>query len=169
MCGLACKDALKSLLNIDIKLKWINDLIYKDKKLGGILVESRIRGDTIELFIGIGINVNNSLSELSQDVKDIAITLKDDLLQETDIYHLSALISNKIEEYFALYENHDYDKIKALWMKTSHSIGRNISFVVKNEKKHGMTLGIDDFGALIVQDNHGQEYLLSNNIDVEYK
>ena len=42
-----------------IKIKWPNDLLINDKKICGILLESRI-SDTMEgLILGIGVNVNN--------------------------------------------------------------------------------------------------------------
>ena len=45
-------------INIGAKIKWPNDIYVKDKKLGGILIENRIKGAFITTtIIGIGLNV----------------------------------------------------------------------------------------------------------------
>lgn len=41
----------------DIKLKWVNDMVIKDHKIGGVLVKSDILANHIYLQIGIGINI----------------------------------------------------------------------------------------------------------------
>ena len=46
-----------------MKLKWINDLIVNNKKIGGVLCESE-QEDCIIVFIGIGINVQLDQSDL---------------------------------------------------------------------------------------------------------
>jgi BirA family biotin operon repressor/biotin-[acetyl-CoA-carboxylase] ligase len=43
----------------DIKIKWPNDIYYKDKKMGGVLIENVLKKSIIEsAVIGIGLNVN---------------------------------------------------------------------------------------------------------------
>ena len=62
--ALALLAAIKTTIAIDkvfgksVKLKWPNDLIYKSKKIGGILIESENINDKFLIVIGIGINVH---------------------------------------------------------------------------------------------------------------
>ncbi|MCM1451836.1 MAG: biotin--[acetyl-CoA-carboxylase] ligase [Clostridium sp.] len=53
---------LRSLLNTDdVCIKWPNDIYYRDKKLGGILIENSLAGVRIDRsIVGIGINVNQT-------------------------------------------------------------------------------------------------------------
>ena len=54
------------------EIKWPNDVYLAGKKLAGILIENILEGDLVKAsIIGIGLNVNNDLGELS----DIAISL----------------------------------------------------------------------------------------------
>lgn len=47
--------------DIDLRLKWPNDIYYSNlMKLGGVLVNSTIMGQTFHLLIGCGFNVSNS-------------------------------------------------------------------------------------------------------------
>ncbi|WP_017295248.1 biotin--[acetyl-CoA-carboxylase] ligase [Geminocystis herdmanii] len=51
-------------LYIPVKIKWLNDLILEEKKLGGILCETKIEKNRIKnIVIGVGINYQNSYPE----------------------------------------------------------------------------------------------------------
>lgn len=67
--AVACRRAIKKVCDLDVGIKWVNDIIYRGKKAGGILSESE--GDFV--FIGIGINCYGK--EFPKEIKDIAISL----------------------------------------------------------------------------------------------
>jgi BirA family biotin operon repressor/biotin-[acetyl-CoA-carboxylase] ligase len=56
--GLITSIAVFDIFNKDVLLKWPNDLIFNNKKVGGILVESQNQNNEIIITIGIGINLN---------------------------------------------------------------------------------------------------------------
>ena len=59
-------DAIQDFFDIDIQLKWPNDLVYKNKKIGGILVESVNSDGKFFVVIGVGINLKlDALEALS--------------------------------------------------------------------------------------------------------
>jgi BirA family biotin operon repressor/biotin-[acetyl-CoA-carboxylase] ligase len=61
LAGLSLLSALKSLdTKVTSNLKWPNDLLIREKKLAGILVEARGNG----VVVGIGLNVNMTKSDL---------------------------------------------------------------------------------------------------------
>ena len=49
------------------KIKWPNDLLLNGKKFAGVLCETGFKGSWVDLFLGIGVNVNMD----AQDVKEI--------------------------------------------------------------------------------------------------
>ncbi|MEN6323246.1 MAG: biotin--[acetyl-CoA-carboxylase] ligase [Proteiniphilum sp.] len=58
IASLAVKNTLDQFTD-DIRIKWPNDIYWKDKKIAGILIENDIQGKHIEnSVIGIGININ---------------------------------------------------------------------------------------------------------------
>ncbi len=64
--ALALRAALKDGADVDIDLKWPNDLLHDGRKLGGILIESRALDAGRFLFaIGFGINVHMREDELA--------------------------------------------------------------------------------------------------------
>ena len=52
-------EVFKELYNIELEIKFPNDIIYKDKKIGGILTQAKVNGSKVKyIVIGIGINTN---------------------------------------------------------------------------------------------------------------
>ncbi len=58
--GVAIAEALTQLGFPDIQLKWPNDIVHQQKKLGGILIETLIQGQSLQAVIGIGLNVSSA-------------------------------------------------------------------------------------------------------------
>ncbi len=57
--SLAALDLLREYLPEGVALKWPNDLYYRDRKAGGILIENAVSGRFLQhSVIGIGLNVN---------------------------------------------------------------------------------------------------------------
>jgi BirA family transcriptional regulator, biotin operon repressor / biotin---[acetyl-CoA-carboxylase] ligase len=60
--GLAVAEALDPFLRSPIQLKWPNDLMLGERKVGGILCEARWQGEALGwVAVGLGINVRNPL------------------------------------------------------------------------------------------------------------
>lgn len=58
LVSLAIKDYLSKRID-DVSIKWPNDIYWKDKKIGGMLIENVLLGDTIkQSIIGVGLNIN---------------------------------------------------------------------------------------------------------------
>jgi BirA family biotin operon repressor/biotin-[acetyl-CoA-carboxylase] ligase len=63
--GIALARSLSRAFGIDLRLKWPNDLLSREKKVGGILVEGRILPDgTGYVVVGLGLNVRATRAEL---------------------------------------------------------------------------------------------------------
>jgi BirA family biotin operon repressor/biotin-[acetyl-CoA-carboxylase] ligase len=61
MCGLAVREAIARLITPPVLVKWPNDLLVEGRKLGGILVETRMAQGTVSTaVVGIGLNVGAS-------------------------------------------------------------------------------------------------------------
>ena len=61
LTALACHEALDNYTN-GFSIKWPNDIYWKDKKIGGILIENELEGEYIvQSIIGIGLNINQEV------------------------------------------------------------------------------------------------------------
>src|SRR5260370_35331087 len=65
LAAIATREALENETGASVKLKWPNDLVLGNAKLGGILIESKTLADRISFaFLGIGLNINQSNAKL---------------------------------------------------------------------------------------------------------
>lgn len=68
-------DTLKKLYNINVNIKYPNDIIYNNLKLGGILTQTTTINEKVKtLIIGIGLNVNQL--DFAEEISEIATSLK---------------------------------------------------------------------------------------------
>jgi BirA family biotin operon repressor/biotin-[acetyl-CoA-carboxylase] ligase len=76
--GLAVAAAIEAMgPGVPVRIKWPNDLMVGDRKLGGVLCEARWQGETLAWVVaGVGINVSNPIPP---ELADVAIALADRL------------------------------------------------------------------------------------------
>ena len=75
LTGIAIQKALVKF-DTSVKLKWPNDLLLNGKKIGGILCESKVKGNFLnQIVIGIGLNVNETKEDFSPTIQSIANSL----------------------------------------------------------------------------------------------
>jgi BirA family biotin operon repressor/biotin-[acetyl-CoA-carboxylase] ligase len=57
--ALSCRELLNQFTGGDIFVKWPNDIYWRDRKAGGILIENQLSGSELRFSIaGIGLNIN---------------------------------------------------------------------------------------------------------------
>ena len=87
-CGIACIEALKEICNIDCFLKPVNDIYIQNKKLGGILVESKLHKAGISMLI-TGIRINTKKTNHTLDRKIIEPISLEEILGEKEFKNFS--------------------------------------------------------------------------------
>lgn len=88
---------IKNLYKIELEIKEPNDIIYKNKKIGGILTQTKLLGEKIKcLVIGIGINTNQT--NFTQEIKETATSLKKEFNIQVDNQELITEFCNKFEQ-----------------------------------------------------------------------
>lgn len=98
MAGVTITQALEAQTGISIQLKWPNDLLVAEHKVGGILCESLTHQDHICVVIGFGINVNLSQGDFPRELRTRATSLqmacRHPLDRETLIMHIVTSLEN---------------------------------------------------------------------------
>lgn len=62
--GLAVAEAVQAWVPEPVQLKWPNDLMLLDRKLGGVLCEARWQGDALGwVAVGVGMNIRNRIPD----------------------------------------------------------------------------------------------------------
>ena len=90
--------------NILLEIKKPNDIVYNQKKIGGILTETKLVGECVrDLVAGIGINTNQT--EFADEIYDIATSIKNE-------FGFSVDNGKIISEFCNLFEKKVYERIK---------------------------------------------------------
>ncbi len=148
----------------DIKIKWPNDIFYKNNKICGILIENVIKQTFIEKsVVGIGINVNQTDFEYNS-----AISMQ---MATGLTYSLEKLLPELLEcieeQYLQLMNGH-YDKIKQNYLKVLFRYGEVASFKKENTLFEGEIIGIDAIGRLAVRIENELQYFNFKEIEFVY-
>lgn len=73
----------KRLYNIELQIKEPNDIVHNGKKIGGILTETKLKGNIVKhIVIGIGINTNQE--KFNKEIEKIATSIKNEFGIEVD-------------------------------------------------------------------------------------
>lgn len=144
--------ALKEL-NIDIKIKWPNDILLNGKKVCGILTELSGQIEKIDYIImGIGINVNNEFKDFNEELHKKASSLKMELYKEIDRKLLLAKILNNFEELYNEFVNdNDFSRTLEIARENSILIGEEARIISGDVEEFVKVLDINEDGELLVE------------------
>lgn len=153
LCGLAVNNVLHKF-NINSTIKWPNDVLVDGRKICGILLESTLDSERIsKMYLGIGINVSNDLS----DISDIAVNMNE--LLGRKIYREDVIVSlaNELVSLLNEYETNGFDSLRADYQKFSSTIGQNVTVKDGDNMVSGKAIGMSKHGYLILIDDDGKE------------
>lgn len=155
----AIQEVIKSK-DIDIKIKWPNDLLLNGKKLSGILIERD------EDFAIIGIGVNTESSPDASLTRYPATSLK----QENFVVNkdeLAVELCKKIIENINDCKQNSFSKIIEKIKPFMFRLNSEISISVCGENMVGIFSGIAENGGLILQIDGNKKTLLSGELTKE--
>lgn len=89
---------LKDEYKIELEIKKPNDIVYRDKKICGILTETKLVSEQVKYLV-VGIGINTLKMQFTDDIKDIATSIKKEFELEIDAQEFIAKFCNKFEKY----------------------------------------------------------------------
>lgn len=162
LTSVAVLSAIKSVYNLDVKLKWVNDIILNDLKVGGILCESQINlnNNIIDnMIVGIGINVKEF--KFPPSLKNIATSIENNTNIKISRNELISEIINFFDLYFIKKANYI-----DLYKENSYVLGKDITVIQNDKQFYAKAIDIDDSGSLIVQEQEKIIKLISSDISI---
>lgn len=148
--GLNVCECVANTCRVQPRVKWPNDLLYNDRKLGGMLTEARIDADhTRDLIFGLGLNGNTQTKSWPADLGDRATCLQQASGNPIDLNHLAAsLIARVLSAYERFIEGDHTQTFTRLWEAQDALRGRRIEVLQGKTRLSGIASGIDDDGSL---------------------
>lgn len=174
--GVATVQALETLGYKGIKLKWPNDLLWRGRKLGGILLE--MSGDAAgpcDIVIGIGINLTMSQLNLSQDEEQESANTNNhsaidqawvDLLEvgrsdgaDGVVVDKNAVVSamlNQLLPMLANFEQQGFAGSLNQWLQRDAFLNQDVVLHLGDKQITGQYIGVEQDGSLLIDTPDGR-------------
>ncbi|MGD8438786.1 MAG: biotin--[acetyl-CoA-carboxylase] ligase, partial [Syntrophobacterales bacterium] len=152
MTAAAIVKAVARETNLSPRIKWPNDILIHDKKVVGILLESKLSGTGVEhAIIGFGINVNHTPADLPQELWSTASSLFIELGEPVDRRELIVKILAEVEYLYEGLQQGNVAIILEEWRHFSATLGRHVRILQQGEVREGIAVDVTEEGALLVR------------------
>ena len=154
-----CNLIPNSFFNKQIGLKWPNDILYRTRKLGGVLIQSITKGNSQKYAIGIGINCGNidQINELQYSPSSLVEITEKNINLKIYSQILDACMSSLLEEKHVL-PIYDNNTLQNIWFRLMR---KSIEMGVYQLSNGILTkaIGVTDNGCLLIQEINGESTL----------
>ena len=131
-----------------LSIKWPNDIYWRDGKIGGILIENTLQGNSVkDCIIGIGLNVNQRVF-LSNAPNPVSLWQISE--QETDCEQLLHDILEAFQDYLGKYNKDEY--LSMLYRRKGFH-----PYSDKDGPFMAELVDVEDSGHLLLRDDDGKE------------
>jgi BirA family biotin operon repressor/biotin-[acetyl-CoA-carboxylase] ligase len=153
LASLAVLNSIQKTIKLTCRLKWPNDVLIGDKKVCGILIETKTQVDRLDYAIlGIGINVNMRLAEYPE-LQSIATSLVDELGKPVSRVRLLRQLFTELEKlYLGMLSG------KSLFPEWHHNlatIGKQVRVQSGDTVYEGIAESVNEDGSLILRCDGG--------------
>lgn len=148
-------------------VKWPNDLLWRDRKLGGLLLElSGEQQGPCAVVIGLGLNwrmPQASSRQIDQPWVDLVTAFGGDAEGRN---HLAGRALAALVRACLRFESQGFEAFVEQWERFDLMRGRDINVHIGDAVRQGCALGIDDKGRLAVDFDGSVDYFTSGEVSV---
>ncbi len=165
--GVAMVKAVEKASGIRPQIKWINDLVIGNKKLGGILTEMSVDKGLVEYaVVGIGINCLQRKDDFHPEIADLATSLSLAAGRKIEPEILAAAMTEELS-YMSNQLFTAKSQIMSDYKSNCITLGKEIQVLRSGSIRPGKAIDLDDDGGLIVEYPDGtSETVASGEVSV---
>lgn len=156
MTALACYDFFSQYSGEETKIKWPNDLYWRDRKAGGILIENHLKGSIWQYSVlGMGININQTVfdSQINNPVSLKQITGK-----SFDPVELAMQLCQSLEKRFQELDNGGMQAQLEAYNQLLYKRGERVSLKKDNILFQPIIKAVRANGRLVVDNGIEEDY-----------
>ena len=166
--GVGVIGALQHLEIEGVSLKWHHELVALAGQLGGILTKVQSgKGNGITVVTGVGLNVHvrdkfdfGTESDWAHQVVDLNSIRPDPPAREL----LAGTIVDHLYWTFSRFEDSGFAGFAQEWQQHDWLRGREITVDMPDKQVTGIAAGVDDDGALIIDNKSGRNRVISGSV-----
>ena len=163
--AVACVETIEQLTGKSLNIKWVNDLFYQNKKVGGILTEviSDFESQQVQaLIVGIGINLIDSPQSFPEELHSIVGSIFSSKEEYNDSsFNRNHFIAQFLEKWTFYYQNLSKREFISTYKEHSNVIGKFVNVFEGSQTYSAYAKDIDENGHLVVEKEDNSLYTLS--------
>ncbi len=169
--GVSLAKSIRKLAAVpdSICVKWPNDLFAGEKKLAGILIESFVGNGSPVWIVGVGINILVPIQDADESVRRRATSLHLEASSSSQSsLSVETVLIELVDDFFESLDEweRNEDWLHEHWDDYSFLDGKRVGVVQHNQTLRGHCLGVDENGALIIDDERsGRLAVLSGVVE----
>jgi BirA family biotin operon repressor/biotin-[acetyl-CoA-carboxylase] ligase len=164
MAGVALADAIREATGLIVEIKWPNDLVVNRRKLAGILAEGVGQGTSFE-YVVLGFGINLRPAAYPPDVAARATSIESELGRSVDRGALLARALVNLCRVRLAIAQHRTSAVMARWREMAPAaIGSSVEWQAAAGVRRGVTAGVDDDGALLIDVDGAIEHVTAGEI-----
>jgi len=154
MTGIALVDALRTVGEVDARLKWPNDVLIRGKKVSGILAEVAAHGPSPTVVIGLGVNVSMTADELPvSTATSLALEKAAVLDRDTLVRSILRGVAAEVDSWRD--SNWSTDALAHRYRDRCGTIGQRVRVDLPGgEEKFGTAVDVDEHGRMVIEMEH---------------
>lgn len=151
LASLAVVYSIKAVAGLEPAIKWPNDVLINDKKVCGILIENKVRGNTVDYaIIGIGVNVNLKMADFPE-LLPVATSLSDELGRPVSRLALIRELLVAMERLYLALPGSVYEE----WRDRLVTLGKRVSVTWGDTRCDGIAESVARDGSLLLRQPDG--------------
>jgi BirA family biotin operon repressor/biotin-[acetyl-CoA-carboxylase] ligase len=161
--ALATQKLIAEAAALPASIKWPNDIMLRQRKLGGVLLEAGLSAGEVDwAVVGIGCNINVKSSEFPANLAPLATSTLASGAPVLARNQLYAGLLNRLDRYYDLICSGQTGVMLQEWEAASAICGRLITVRNRETTLEGTARGLNPDGRLRLLDAKGNEHLLES-------
>jgi len=164
--GVVVADCLRDLGAEGIELKWPNDILWRGRKLGGVLLE--LTGDpsgVCHLVVGLGLNLLDDKS-MTEKIDQPWVSLVEIIPQPLGRNKVAAAMIDALLPLLASYETSGFGPYHGRWEDYNAFANTAVELQLGSNSVAGVMTGITETGALVLETDHGTKVFHGGEISL---
>ena len=153
--GLQTVLVLREDYHLDARLKWPNDIVVGERKMGGILLETTGGGDTARVVAGLGLNLETRRDGFPPALQGQATSVLLERGSAPRPGEMAGRILTRVEAALDDFGRAGWEPFRPALACLDALLGRTVELVTGSGRHRGRAVGLDDEGRLLLETRDG--------------
>ncbi len=154
--GIAAARAIRETTGVDARIEWPNDVLVEDRKLAGVLIESRaLDTDRRAYAVGVGINCLQRPDHFPDGLRRRATSLDIECARPVCREEVAGALLSQLDAWFSEPSRWDARTVCDAFGEVALPVGRRVRVLYQGKEYEGEVVEVDPSAALVLMLDDG--------------